>query len=142
MATPTTIQQGSKGPLVTLAQKHLTDRGYNAGAADGLYGVRTRNAVRSDQSDRMKETVQPLSVDGIIGPRTWARLDPPTIKMGAKGDPVKLAQHLVGHFGINVAVDGDFGANTEKAVKQFQGFMGTLTVDGIAGPLTWTALGS
>lgn len=142
MATPTTIKQGSKGPLVTLAQRHLNDRGYSAGAADGLYGVRTRNAVRADQNDRMNETVQPLSVDGIIGARTWARLDPPTIKMGAKGDPVKLVQHLVGHYGIKVAVDGDFGAETQTAVKQFQGFMGALAVDGIAGPLTWTALGS
>lgn len=142
MSTHTTVKQGSKGPMVTLAQKHLLDRGYALGSADGLFGVKTTNAVRADQTDRKNDKVQPLGVDGIVGPRTWARLDPPMIKSGAHGDAVKLLQYLLGEYEFNVAVDGDFGAKTEKALKEFQKFWGTLVVDGIAGPLTWTALGS
>ena len=41
----------------------------------------------------------------------------------------------------NLAVDGDFGGGTEKALKAFQTSVG-LTSDGIAGPNTWTKLGS
>lgn len=142
MANNPTIKQGSKGPAVKKAQRALNDRGYNAGALDGLFGNRTRKAVRGYQTDRENEAVAPLAVDGIVGPKTWGRLDPPTIQRGANGDAVELLQHLLGFFGFGVAVDGDFGPLTEQAVKDFQDWWGTLTVDGIAGPLTWTALWS
>jgi peptidoglycan hydrolase-like protein with peptidoglycan-binding domain len=141
MADNPTIKQGSKGAAVKKAQKALKDRGYNPGAVDGIFGRQTKNAVLAYQRDRKDEPVAPLAVDGIIGPKTWARLDPPTIKKGSKGDAVKLLQHLLGHFGITVAVDGDFGANTEKAVKKFQELV-DIDVDGIVGRVTWISLGS
>jgi peptidoglycan hydrolase-like protein with peptidoglycan-binding domain len=142
MADNPTIKQGSKGAAVKKAQKALKDRGYNPGALDGVFGAQTKKAVRQYQSDRSHDAIDPLGVDGIIGPKTWARLDPPTIKRGAKGDAVKLLQFLLGEHGFPVTIDGDFGANTERALKDFQEFWGSLTVDGIAGPLTWIALGS
>jgi peptidoglycan hydrolase-like protein with peptidoglycan-binding domain len=141
MADHPTIKQGAKGPAVTKAQKALNDRGYNVGAADGLFGARTTRAVRRYQTDRKDEPVAPLAVDGIIGPKTWARLDPPTIRRGAEGNAVRLLQHILGHFGFGVDVDGDFGPATEGAVKDFQVWWG-LDNDGIVGPLTWTALNS
>ncbi len=142
MATPATIKQGSKGPTVKKAQKALNDRNYSAGAADGIFGGQTKNAVKLYQSDRSHDTAFPLTADGIVGPKTWARLDPPTIEKGAKGNAVKLLQELLGHFEFPVAVevDGEFGPATEQAVKDFQTFWGSLTVDGIVGPLTWIAL--
>jgi peptidoglycan hydrolase-like protein with peptidoglycan-binding domain len=133
MADNPTIKQGSQGAAVKKAQKRLIDRGYAPLTADGIFGGQTRNRVRN---------FQPLAVDGIVGPKTWARLDPPTIKKGADGNSVKLLQTLLGEFGFPTAVDGDFGPNTETALKDFQTFWGTLVVDGIAGPLTWTALWS
>ena len=39
----------------------------------------------------------------------------------------------------NYGIDGDFGSATEKAVKNFQTAHG-LTVDGIVGASTWTAV--
>jgi peptidoglycan hydrolase-like protein with peptidoglycan-binding domain len=142
MADNPTIRQGSRGPAVRKAQKALKDRGYNPGALDGIFGAQTSRAVRQYQSDRSHDRIAPLAVDGIVGPNTWARLDPPTIRRGAKGDAVKLLQFLLGEHGFPVTIDGDFGPNTERAVKDFQEFRGSLTVDGIVGPLTWTALGS
>ena len=38
------------------------------------------------------------------------------------------------------AIDGDFGPNTENAVKSFQTSKG-LTADGVVGPKTKSALG-
>lgn len=60
----------------------------------------------------------------------------PTLRRGAKGESVELLQSMLNIQGIQVVVDGDFGPNTEKAVKIFQAANG-LTVDGIVGPMTW-----
>lgn len=68
-----------------------------------------------------------------------------TVKLGSKGDAVKLLQTKLkklgykGKDGKELVCDGDFGANTEYAVKAFQKAK-SLTADGIAGPKTWAKL--
>lgn len=57
------------------------------------------------------------------------------LKRGLKGAPVKRLQEALG-----IDADGDFGPGTEKAVRAFQQDNG-LSVDGIAGPDTFTAMG-
>lgn len=57
------------------------------------------------------------------------------LKLGNKGDAVKRLQQL-----LNIAVDGEFGIKTDKAVREFQ-MKNKLTVDGIVGNNTWKALG-
>lgn len=66
----------------------------------------------------------------------------PTLKKGSKGEYVTLLQTKLIQKGYDLGkwgADGDFGSQTEKAVKQFQRDHG-LTVDGIVGARTWTAL--
>lgn len=58
-----------------------------------------------------------------------------TLKKGDKGDNVKLLQKALG-----ITIDGDFGTNTEEAVKAFQKSH-LLNVDGVVGPITLKALG-
>lgn len=145
MADHPTIKQGSTGAAVKLAQKQLVNRGYGPLAQDGIFGSQTKNAVRLYQTHRKDDAHLKLAVDGIVGPKTWGRLDPATIKKGASGDAVKLLQEHLNWYEPTVGpidVDGQFGPATENAVKQFQALWGTLTVDGIVGPLTWTALWS
>lgn len=60
---------------------------------------------------------------------------PATVKLGAHGELVTLLQTKLGIY-----ADGDFGALTESAVRKFQTY-NHLTVDGIAGPQVWNALG-
>lgn len=60
---------------------------------------------------------------------------PETLRRGAQGEAVRLLQRELG----GVAVDGEFGTYTEAAVRTFQGCRG-LAVDGVVGPVTWTAL--
>tara|TARA_B100001123_G_C15187941_1_gene978087 strand:+ start:93 stop:878 length:786 start_codon:yes stop_codon:yes gene_type:complete len=56
------------------------------------------------------------------------------LRKGDKGDSVKNLQNLLG-----ITIDGDFGPNTEKAVKKFQK-KNNLYADGVVGPDTWEAL--
>ena len=68
-----------------------------------------------------------------------------TVKLGSKGDAVKLLQTKLnklgykGKDGKELTCDGDFGVNTEYALKNFQKKK-SLIADGIAGPKTWAKL--
>ncbi len=64
-----TIQRGSKGVLVRELQERLNTLGYNSGAADGIFGTNTREAVLAFQR------AQGIGIDGIVGPVTWAALE-------------------------------------------------------------------
>ena len=66
-----TLRYGSRGDEVTLLQRRLQTCGFTL-AADGIFGPVTREAVRSYQ------TLRGLTVDGIVGPLTWAALDKET----------------------------------------------------------------
>ena len=69
--TKPTLRKGSSGQYVTLLQTELINRGYSCGAsgADGKFGNGTLAAVKAFQADHG------LTVDGIVGPATWAALD-------------------------------------------------------------------
>ena len=70
--------------------------------------------------------------------------DKPTLRRGDKGAYVTLAQTELIQKGYSCGssgADGQFGKNTEAAVKAFQKDHG-LTVDGVIGAQTWAALDS
>lgn len=54
------------------------------------------------------------------------------LKVGSKGEEVKEIQKKLQKLGYVIAVDGDFGKNCEKIVKEFQAKNG-LKVDGVVG---------
>jgi len=64
-----TLRRGSTGNPVRRAQKRLTLGGFDIGGVDGIFGANTESAVKRFQRD------QGLSEDGIVGPRTWERID-------------------------------------------------------------------
>lgn len=61
-------------------------------------------------------------------------------KLGRKGPHVTVLQERLVQLGAKIATDGDFGPNTEAAVRAFQRDH-ELSPDGIVGPNTWAALG-
>ena len=125
MAHPT-IQLGSTGKAVKEAQEALLARGYQVGppGADGIFGLHTHRSVLNYQHDRSAGEFAayswPLVVDGIVGPQTWGRLSPDTIKKGSKGAGVRLAQTILKNSAYPPwdpgPIDGDFGPQTELAV--------------------------
>lgn len=68
-AASTKLQYGSKGAAVKKLQQMLMDAGYlTDGIVDGVFGRKTRTAVRSFQKDNS------LKVDGIVGSKTYVKL--------------------------------------------------------------------
>jgi lysozyme len=64
---------------------------------------------------------------------------PEVLRVPSSGEAVSELQRLLDAAGFACACDGQFGPNTEAAVRAFQGSCG-LDVDGVAGPLTLRAL--
>lgn len=68
----------------------------------------------------------------------------PTLSEGATGSAVETLQKDLNDVGAakpDLVVDGDFGAKTLAAVREFQKTH-KLSIDGVVGPLTWGALKS
>src|SRR6185436_14307819 len=57
------------------------------------------------------------------------------LKKGLSGEPVRRLQAKLG-----IEADGEFGPNTEKALKDWQ-TKNSLSADGVAGPDTFMAMG-
>ena len=95
--------------------------------ADGEFGPNTEKALKDWQSKNG------LSADGIAGPDTFMTMglyELVLLKQGTRGNAVKKLQEK-----LAVTADGQFGAGTEKAVRDYQQKNG-LKADGVAGPAT------
>jgi peptidoglycan hydrolase-like protein with peptidoglycan-binding domain len=133
------LRQGpnSTWPKVTVRSlQYLLDAHGAKLAADGVYGVKTTNAVAAFQRARH------LTVDGVAGAKTWSALIV-SVKLGSTGYAVRAVQDQLNYrsskYGFSVAVDGIFGPTTQLAVRAFQA-AGRIAADGIVGPVTWQAL--
>lgn len=67
------LKYGSRGTGVVKIQQALNTKGFSAGAADGIYGTMTKNAVVKFQK------ANGLQVDGIAGRQTQSRLFATTV---------------------------------------------------------------
>ena len=145
------LRPGSRGNAVVNLQNMLKAAGANI-KADGVFGRNTSTAVRSFQSSAG------IGVDGVVGPRTWDKLNSgagsaatskdttsvnstPKLRRGNRGDAVKDLQNLLNNAGAGIKVDGSFGRGTYNAVRNFQSSAG-IGVDGVVGPRTWDKLNS
>ncbi|HEX5406407.1 MAG TPA: peptidoglycan-binding protein [Pseudonocardiaceae bacterium] len=136
-----TIAPGASGTAVRRLQRALRRTPDLDIALDGVFGTRTETAVRRFQQSAG------LTVDGIVGPLTWAALPDggpmPELKEGSTGDVVRSLQRVLtngapGQWQTTPqGVDGTFGPHTEASVRAFQTWA-HVTVDGIVGDLTWS----
>ena len=160
----TALREGSSGQNVRLVQFWLKIArtvypSLSNVTVDGRFGSATAAAVRRFQ------TYFGLTSDGVVGRTTWNKLYevyndiankllssslrpgeyPGVLRNGSSGTAVRELQfylYLMSAYESSIpaiAIDGQFGASTEAAVRAYQRFAG-LTVDGIVGRTTWNSL--
>jgi peptidoglycan hydrolase-like protein with peptidoglycan-binding domain len=129
-----TLQSGSTGAAVKAAQCLLG----GTNEPSGTFDTATTDAVKAFQ------TRIGLPANGVIGASTWTALlsagDKPTLRSGATGTAVsRLQRSFTAALGRTAGIDGQFGPVTDTAARDYQRTR-QLTVDGVVGPATWTAL--
>lgn len=141
---PATISLGSTGDDVKRLQRVLArNLLWNPfGPITGTFDSSLETSVKNFQQSNG------LTVDGIVGSATWAKLPSyreasPTLQQGSLGPAVAwLQQALAGSVvAVNFtaytgAIDGIFGPATDAAVRSLQTWAGQ-TVDGVVGDDTW-----
>ena len=105
-------------------------------AADGDYGPVTKKAaIRAHQRAVNEAYGLAIAEDGVWGPETYYATR--ALRAGDEGADVTLWQGILYCLGQDpVGMDGDFGANTEKATAALQEALG-LSPSGVADPCTW-----
>ena len=155
------VAYGDDGSAVSLVQGLLRNLNYYNGAVDGAFGYSTYLALRDFQD------LNKLSVDGVVGPLTWALLQSPAaipkpvtpppavtptptpaptaepplrLAYGDTGAQVSQTQTKLLELGYYAGpIDGTFGFATYLAGKEFQ-TVNLLKGDGVVGSLTWAKL--
>lgn len=159
-----TLRKGDKGDNVVALQTGLAAKGYYAGKIDGIFGAGTLKAVKAFQKAESlkvdglagKATQARLTeLTGVVfeeedddvvvkpadpnKPKTLFAGDYRTMQFGTAGARVRVLQRALMALGFDVAVDGDYGSTTYRAVKAFQTVVG-LTADGKCGKKTMQKL--
>lgn len=133
--------------LVTkVSSSSITTIGGNTSGSD-------KNGIQGNGDGCYQKTISRGNsrIFGYVRPRYSDSKDEPTkpwdgksypgflLRLGDRGQEVKVAQRMLTAFGWKITVDGDFGPKTQHAVKVFQQHHG-LEVDGVIGPQTWAKL--
>lgn len=106
------------------------------GAADALtMWTKCNGKVLAGLVRRRKEE-RALFLTPVTQPQTG---NTDLLRKGDRGDDVRLLQHRLNLLGWQLTEDGIWGVQTDSAVRGYQ-YRAGLTVDGIAGPKTQTAL--
>ncbi|KQU69396.1 hypothetical protein ASD62_16270 [Phycicoccus sp. Root563] len=129
----TVLRTGSRGDAVKVLQRALGGL-----AVDGAYGARTASAVSAFQRSHH------LGDTGVTDSKVWKALEArdyplrgyysTVVKKGSKGAAVVALQKA-----LHVGADGDFGPQTEAAVKALQG-RAKLARTGVVATVTWKAV--
>jgi peptidoglycan hydrolase-like protein with peptidoglycan-binding domain len=142
------LRQGDTGPAVKTLETGLKNLGLYHGAIDGIFGPELEAAVLAFQARHG------LTRSGVVGASTWqalsAALEHQTtaaphfgaaglLKEGDTGPAVVHVQQLLNAVGADLTVDGIFGPATASAVMAFQKAYG-IPASGVVGTVTMSAL--
>ena len=143
------LSRGVRNPAVAEVRDRLERLGLLGVCPDGddpaYFSQQVDSAVRAFQQDRG------IVIDGIVGPATFRQLEEARWNLGDRvvsfspghmtaGDDVASLQQRLNTLGVEYGRDeGDFGPDTDRALREFQRNVG-LSEDGTCGPAVWRAL--
>jgi N-acetylmuramoyl-L-alanine amidase len=135
---------GDRSTAIELISNTLLRLGFITAPSD-IFDEKLTQGIKAFQQERG------LTATGVINEITARSLEEARFKLGdrvlslnsasiMRGDDVSNLQDRLIQMGFNCGkVDGIFGANTERAVKEFQKSVG-ITSDGKCGPVTLISL--
>ena len=141
------LRNGDVDPAVAEVRQRLARLGIienTSSSKDDVFDTELGEAVRIFQQSRG------LTVDGIVGPQTFRRLEEARWLLGDRvlsylpgkmihGEDVASLQRKLQDLGFHLdRIDGVFGPQTDKAVREFQRSVG-ISDDGICGPDVFTS---
>ena len=140
------MRRGDTGAEVAEVRARLAHLGLCGDMDSGtsLFDDEVDQAVRTFQQDRG------ITVDGVVGPQTFRRLEEARWQLGDRvlsfvpghlmtGDDVTELQRRLTQLGFaSGRLDGMFGSQTDAALREFQAAVG-VTADGSCGPDTFRA---
>ncbi|MFM7147226.1 MAG: N-acetylmuramoyl-L-alanine amidase [Actinomycetales bacterium] len=146
------LRLGDRSPAVAEVRSRLTQLGLldddpsssTQAWSPALFDESLDRAVRTFQQERG------LTVDGIVGPDTYRRLEEARWQLGDRilqfapghlisGDDVTQLQRRLSELGFDCGrLDGVFGHRTDRALREFQRSVG-VRPDGTCGPDTFRA---
>lgn len=157
------LKKGSSGEDVKYIQNCLISLNYSCGTsgADGNFGSNTEKAVISYQKNHKDINNNRLSIDGIVGKKTWNAIERDfsnlnkikytrLLKKDMSGNDVRYIKDYLfklKYYPSNITKisNNTFGNDTYNAVLSYQTFNkdingNKLKVDGIIGRKTWDAI--
>ncbi|NBU32101.1 MAG: N-acetylmuramoyl-L-alanine amidase [Actinobacteria bacterium] len=141
------LRNGDVDPVVVEIRQRLSRLGLLSDQGthpSEVFDDQLLEAVRIFQQSRG------LTIDGIIGPQTYRRLEEAHWILGDRiltympgkmihGEDVATLQHKLQELGFHLdRLDGVFGPQTDRAVREFQRSVG-LSDDGTCGPAVFAA---
>ncbi len=141
------IRRGDSGPAVAEIRSRLSHLGLTLDIDPidpDVFDVALDRAVRAFQQERG------ITVDGVVGPQTFRRLEEARWQLGDRvlwfnpghlmaGDDVAELQRRLNQLGfLAERPDGLFGRHTDEALREFQKGVG-VTADGTCGPESFRA---
>jgi N-acetylmuramoyl-L-alanine amidase len=140
------LRRGDRGPGVAEVRARLAYLGLCGESPSADFDDELDRAVRAFQQERG------ITVDGIVGPHTFRRLEEARWQLGDRvlsyvpghlmaGDDVTELQRRLNQLGFAPGrADGLFGVNTDSALREFQRGVG-VNADGTpsAPSIDWSA---
>jgi peptidoglycan hydrolase-like protein with peptidoglycan-binding domain len=115
------LDPGDRAPAVRTLQCAINDLGLGPVVVDGYYGPQTKKALRKVVRGREGQPPHPFRLTPLFWHQLYGlQLPNHTLREGDHGHDVRNLQRALRAFGLELAVDGDFGPQTARVLEDYQ----------------------